>query len=62
MKLKEPIDLERMHPCGYTEGPPGIVLGLERPGYRTKEKVVRPAGVLIANPVESRAKKTRGGK
>lgn len=35
---------------GYAEGAPGVVLHVKRVGYRAGDALVRPAGVLIANP------------
>jgi hypothetical protein len=39
-----------MECLGYGEGPTGVVLEVMQPGYRTADVVVRPAGVLIADP------------
>lgn len=61
VQLKEPFDPERMECCGYADGPLGMVLGLERPGYLAQEQVVRPAGVLIANPKKPVQKKSKRG-
>jgi molecular chaperone GrpE (heat shock protein) len=44
---------ERMEALGYGEGAPGVVLAAVRPGYRCGDTVVRPAGVLIADPSAS---------
>jgi molecular chaperone GrpE (heat shock protein) len=44
---------ERMEVLGYGEGAPGIVLAVGRPGYRCGDAIVRPAGVLIADPSAS---------
>jgi molecular chaperone GrpE (heat shock protein) len=41
---------DRMECLGYAEGEPGRVLEVVRAGYCTGELVVRPAGVLIADP------------
>ena len=40
----------RMQCFGYAEGPPGIVLEAVQPGYAAGALIVRPAGVLIADP------------
>ena len=61
VKLKEAFDPKRMECCGYAEGLPGVVLALERPGYRTQAQVVRPAGVFIANPEKPGPKKPKRG-
>lgn len=42
-----------MECVGYAEGQVGIVLGVNRTGYRTQAGVVRPVGVLIADPNSS---------
>ena len=44
------FDPERMQCFGYAEGPAGIVVQAIQPGYTAGDVVVRPAGVLIANP------------
>jgi len=46
----EPFDALRMECLGYADGPPGVVIEMAQPGYRAGETVVRPAGVLIADP------------
>ena len=40
----------RMQCFGYAEGPAGVVLAAVQPGYAANDTVVRPAGVLIADP------------
>jgi molecular chaperone GrpE (heat shock protein) len=40
----------RMQCFGYAEGPAGVVLEAVQPGYAASDTVVRPAGVLIADP------------
>jgi molecular chaperone GrpE len=46
----DPFDPARMECLGYAEGLPGRVLEMIRQGYAAGEIVVRPAGVLIADP------------
>jgi molecular chaperone GrpE (heat shock protein) len=46
----ERFDPARMECIGYTEGERGFVLGVCSPGYLAGDRVVRPAGVLIADP------------
>lgn len=45
-----PFDAAWMECVEYAEGPPGVVLGVVRPGYRSGDTVVRPCGVRIADP------------
>lgn len=45
-----PFDPVTMRSAGEKKGPPGVVLGVEQPGYRTKESVLRPAAVFVAPP------------
>lgn len=49
----------RMQVVGYAEGPPGVVLRNVQPGYLVNETVIRPAGVLIADPTASGQHTTR---
>jgi molecular chaperone GrpE (heat shock protein) len=49
----EPFDPSRMECLGYAKGEPGVVLDTLRPGYLAQETVIRPAGVLIADPVRA---------
>ena len=44
----ESFDPRRMECLGFASGPPGVVLNVVRPGYCTREVVVRPAGVIVA--------------
>jgi molecular chaperone GrpE (heat shock protein) len=46
----DPFDPARMECVGYADGLPGIVLTARRPGYHASGKIVRPAGVVIADP------------
>jgi molecular chaperone GrpE (heat shock protein) len=46
----EPFDPTRMECLGYAKGERGVVLESVRPGYVAQETVIRPAGVLIADP------------
>jgi molecular chaperone GrpE (heat shock protein) len=48
--LGAPFDPARMQCLGYAQGQPGVVLQVLRPGYLAGEMLVRPAGVLIADP------------
>jgi molecular chaperone GrpE (heat shock protein) len=55
--LAEPgqaFDPHRMECLGYVEGKPGQVLAVVRPGYLACGTVVRPAGVKIADPNQSK--------
>lgn len=52
-EVGEPFDPARMEALGYGQGERGVVLDSVRPGYRAQEAVVRPAGVLIADPDEA---------
>jgi molecular chaperone GrpE (heat shock protein) len=52
-RVGEDFAPERMEALGYGEGAPGVVLAAVRPGYRCGDAVVRPAGVLIADPSAS---------
>lgn len=45
-----PFDPARMQCLGYAQGQPGVVLQVLQPGYMAGEMLVRPAGVLIADP------------
>lgn len=47
-QVGEPFDPQRMAVAGNAKGAPGVVLGVERPGYLVQESVVRPAGVVVA--------------
>jgi len=49
----EAFDPRRMECVGYAEGGQRIVLQAVRPGYVAGETVVRPAGVLIADPTRA---------
>ena len=53
VKKDEPFDPGRMECLGFASGRPGIVLQVVRPGYCTREVVVRPAGVIIAESTHS---------
>jgi molecular chaperone GrpE (heat shock protein) len=53
---------DRMESLGYADGAPGIVLACVRPGYTANGTVVRPAGVLIADPGPSRAPTEEGNR
>lgn len=44
----EPFSPDRMECLGYGTGVPGVVLKAVRPGYLSRDDVIRPAGVLIA--------------
>jgi molecular chaperone GrpE (heat shock protein) len=46
----EPFDPSRMQCLGYRQGKTGVVLEVLQPGYAAAGSVVRPAGVLIADP------------
>jgi molecular chaperone GrpE len=46
----DPFDPTAMECDGYAEGPEGVVLQVMRAGYRVGDAVVRPAGVLLAEP------------
>jgi molecular chaperone GrpE (heat shock protein) len=46
----EPFDPVRMECSGYAQGQIGVVLEVTRMGYRVQTGVVRPVGVLIADP------------
>ncbi|HKQ91592.1 MAG TPA: nucleotide exchange factor GrpE [Blastocatellia bacterium] len=46
----EPFDPSRMECLGFVKGEQGIVLDAVRKGYMANETIVRPAGVLIADP------------
>jgi len=46
-KAFDPVCMECV---GYAEGKSGVVLKARRPGYCAGGKIVRPAGVVIANP------------
>jgi molecular chaperone GrpE (heat shock protein) len=46
----EPFDPHRMECMGYAAGAPGVVLSVMRTGYSTSTGVVRPVGVLVADP------------
>ena len=48
--VNAPFNPGSMEFAGYAPGPGGVVLGVVRKGYRTQSGVVRPVGVLIANP------------
>jgi molecular chaperone GrpE (heat shock protein) len=51
-RVGEPFDPTRMECIQYAEdGEAGVVLASLRPGYRTGERVFRPAGVRIAVPL-----------
>lgn len=43
-----PFDPTKMRCAGEKKGPPGVVLGVDQPGYLAKDSVLRPAGVFIA--------------
>ena len=45
-----PFDPARMQCLGYAQGQPGVVLQVLRPGYLAGEILIRPSGVLIADP------------
>lgn len=49
-EVGEKFDPARMQCAGYAEGEAGVVLAAVQPGYRAHDIVVRPAGVLIADP------------
>ncbi len=49
----EPFDPTRMECTEYAEGEPGVVLHVDRPGYRCDRMVVRHAGVRIADPAQA---------
>jgi hypothetical protein len=49
----EPFDPGRMYCAGHQPGPAGVVLAVDRPGYRSAQGVARPAGVLLAKPVNA---------
>jgi molecular chaperone GrpE (heat shock protein) len=49
-QVGENFDPRRMSCTGYAKGEAGVVLGLDHPGYRVGEVVVRPAGVILAAP------------
>ncbi len=49
-ELGDPFDPTRMQCLGYAQGKPGVVLQVLRPGYLAGETLVRPSGVLIADP------------
>jgi molecular chaperone GrpE (heat shock protein) len=51
-EVQEPFDPTRMECLGYASGEPNVVLKCLRSGYRADQTVVRPAGVLIANPLQ----------
>ena len=55
VEVGEPFDPARMESLGYAAGERGIVLGAVRAGYRADDAVVRPAGVLIADPADGGA-------
>jgi molecular chaperone GrpE (heat shock protein) len=46
----QPFDPWSMECRGFANGPPGVVLGVVRPGYRAAEQIVLPAAVRIADP------------
>jgi molecular chaperone GrpE len=50
VEVDEPFDPTRMECVAYADGEPGVVLAVVRPGFRTNGAVVRPCGVLIADP------------
>ncbi len=52
--LGTPFDPNRMRCVGERKGPPGVVLGVEQPGFLAKDTVLRPAGVLLAPPAAPR--------
>ncbi|HEX6862888.1 MAG TPA: nucleotide exchange factor GrpE, partial [Thermoanaerobaculia bacterium] len=49
-EVGEPFDPATMECVGYAPGRPGVVLAGVHPGYRAHDVIVRPAGVLIADP------------
>lgn len=46
----EVFDPIRMECVGYAEGKSGVVLKAKRPGYCAGGTIIRPAGVIIADP------------
>jgi molecular chaperone GrpE (heat shock protein) len=54
-QVGEAFDPARMQCLGYTPGEPGMVLQVLRPGYLAGGTLVRPSGVLIADPEIQRA-------
>lgn len=46
----KPFDPWSMECGGHADGPPGVVLGVIRPGYRAGDQVVLPAAVALARP------------
>lgn len=55
-----PFDASRMECTGYATGPRGQALAQTRPGYHDAAGVVRPAGVLIADPRAEAGPKREG--
>lgn len=49
-QANEPFDSTRMECVGFDRGEPNVVLKCVRAGFLAGQTVVRPAGVLIANP------------
>jgi molecular chaperone GrpE len=60
VQVGDAFEPERMECMGYTEGAPGRVLAVVRPGYAFGNRVARPAGVLIAAPADSNASANGG--
>jgi len=48
----EPIDSAKMEGAGYGNGESGIVLEESYPGYTVNGVVVKPAGIIIAEPTK----------
>jgi molecular chaperone GrpE (heat shock protein) len=59
-QVGEKFDPARMQCAGYAKGEVGVVLAAVQPGYRAHDIVVRPAGVLIADPRGPAAKTPKG--
>jgi len=56
----QPFDPWSMECRGFADGPPGVVLGVIRPGYRAAEQVLLPAAVRIADPATLERNKEKG--
>ena len=47
----DPFDPDYMECLGYSDGNSGIVLDIVRPGYKVENTIVRPVGVILADPL-----------
>jgi molecular chaperone GrpE (heat shock protein) len=52
-RIGEPFNPATMEVSGYAKGDRGIVLAIDRPGYFVANRVIRNAGVKIADPTKT---------